>query len=275
MNHIKIVLSYMLLFFLALNLFTQELSNKSITRDKSDSIITGKEYRIVLFNDKEIIGRITRQDSIQIQMTSDNAVYQVKKEDIFVISSELTPSKLKAIFWAGGGLSLLDSYESSSVNKKGFTLQLSGMYPFSDTRGIRIDLSFSQSKRNPYSYSPNDFYSEQTIRSYYIRANFIFGTFSPSDKFKIYGFPGIGINIRHESEYTQTYYSGYENQTYTYTNPGFNYTTLLLSAGGGLGYMINKRIGFYCEAEYNLAGYFFIFGGGYFLAKAGIIFNVF
>lgn len=278
MNQIKRVLSFMLLFFLALNLSSQDMHNTSQKQDNNDSIITGKKYRIILFNNKEIIGRVTKQDSLQIQLKSDNSVYQFKREDIFEISSELTPSKLKAILWAGGGLCLLgggtfnEGYDDE--NKNGFTMQLSGMYPFSETGGIRFDLSFSQTKSIPGSvyYDPYSYYSEQTIRSYYIRANYVFGTFSPSDKFKIYGFPGIGINMWDESEYT--YYSSYENQNYTYTNPGFNYSSLLLSAGFGAGYMVSKKIGFYGEAEYNLS-IAYERGRGYFLAKGGIIFNVF
>ncbi len=274
MNQIKRVLSFMLLFFLALNLSSQDMNNTSKKQDNNDSIITGKKYKLILFNDKEVIGRVTKQDSLQIQLKSDNSVYHVNKKDIFEISSELTPSKLKAILWAGGGLGLFDMNDYRTNYEKGFTFQLSGMYPFSYVGGMRIDLSFSQSKRSPAYNDPYNYYSEQTLRSYYIRTNYVFGTFSPSDKLKIYGFPGIGINFRHESEYTQTYYLSSENQTYTYTNPGFNYTALLLSAGCGAGYMVSRKIGFYCEAEYNLSLAYEL-GGGYFLAKGGIIFNVF
>lgn len=274
MNHIKIVLSFTLFFVLALNLFTQDMNYKSNTQDKSDSIITGKKYRIILFNDKEIIGRVIKQDSVQIQMTSDNTVYRFKKEDIFEISSELTPSKLKAIFWAGGGIGLFDMNDSRSNYEKGFTFQLSGMYPLADTRGIRVDFGYSRWKGipnyyyyEPYTPSSN---SEQTINSYYVKTNFVFGTFSPSDKFKFYGFPGIGINFRNESEYT--YYSYYENTVNTY--PPRNFSGLLLSFGGGLGYLFNKKIGLYGEAEYNFS-FYHNFVSGYFLAKAGVTFNVF
>lgn len=264
MNQIKIVLSFMALFLLALNLFSQDKDNTSKKLDNNDSIITGKKYRIILFNNKEIIGSVTKQDSLQIQLKSDNSVYQVNREDIFEISSELTPSRLKAILWAGGGLSLLVSGHSSSENNIGFTLQLSGMYPFSETGGIRIDLSFSQTRSNPDYYDPYIYYSGQTIRSYYFRANYVFGTFSPSDKLKIYVFPGIGVNIWDEPG--DIYYSSYENRTHT---------TLLLSAGFGAGYMVSRKIGFYGEAEYNLSLNPNYSVGGYILAKGGIIFNVF
>jgi hypothetical protein len=245
----------------------------------SDSLITGKKYKITLFDDREVIGTVTRQDSVMVYVTAEEGIYTIKKEDIFKYSRNLIPSSFKSMFWAGGGLGILSNQGDYpySINNKGFTFQLSAMYPFSETKGVRLDLSYSRWRGTPVEYSSYSYYtySERSTVMYYVRADFVFGTFSTSERFKIYGLTGVGANFKDESAYTTTYYNTYDSTYHTYSYPKQSYSNILLSLGGGMGYLLTKNIGTYAEIEYNSAGYFFFFGGGYFLVKAGITYTIF
>jgi hypothetical protein len=75
--------AFSIILFLTLNIYSQ---------NPSDSIITGKKYKIILFDDREVIGTVARQDSLMVYVKSADGFYQLKKEDIFMVSRELTPS---------------------------------------------------------------------------------------------------------------------------------------------------------------------------------------
>src|SRR5207247_65771 len=127
----------------------------------NDSLITGKKYKITLFDDREVIGSVVKQDSVFVIVKAEDVTYQLKKEDIFKFSQNLTPSSFKAMFWAGGGLSIVSNQGDNpySMNNKGFNLQLSALYPFSETKGVRLDLSYSRWKDTPTENSPYSYYT--------------------------------------------------------------------------------------------------------------------
>jgi len=269
-----IKLTFSLVLFLCVNAYSQS---------PSDSIITGKKYKIILFDDREVIGTVTRQDSLMVYVKAQDGFYQLKKEDIFRVSRELTPSKFKVMFWAGAGISFFgnDYYSGYGGNKTGLALQLGAMYPINVTKGIRLDFGYSRWKDDHVAYNqplyyPNySYYGEQTVQTYFIKADFVFGTFDPAESFKLYGFVGAGGHFRNESEYSYTYYSTYDSTYYTSYYPESNYSNFMLSLGGGAGYNFTKNLGAYTELQYNSAGYFFFFGGGFFLAKAGVTYTLF
>jgi len=56
---------------------------------EQDSIRTGSTYRFVLYNDIEVIGRVTSQDSVYLRIAGADGIYRLKKEDIFIVSKNL------------------------------------------------------------------------------------------------------------------------------------------------------------------------------------------
>ncbi|MCI0448241.1 MAG: hypothetical protein L0Y79_00450 [Chlorobi bacterium] len=263
--------SFITILFLAVGIYSQS---------PSDSIITGKKYKIILFDDREVIGTVTGQDTLMVYVKSADGFYRLKKEDIFAVSRELTPSKFKVMFWAGAGISFFgNDYDGYGGNKTGLALQLGAMYPINVTKGIRLDIGYSRWKNDrseqPQYYPPYTYFGEQTVQTYFIKVDFVFGSFNPSESFKIYGFAGAGAHFKNESSYSTTYYSSYDSTYYTSYYPERNYSNFMFSLGGGAGYNFTKNLGAYTELQYNSAGYFYFFGGGFFLAKAGLTYTLF
>lgn len=249
-----------------------------------DSLVNGKKFRVTLYNDKEIIGRVIRQDSLYAFMVTSSGTVRVKKDDIFSISKNADPKLMKAMFTLGGGI-LLESQVGDGYKddqRPGYSLQFTGLIPMSETKAIRFDLGFGQIRRNIMNYAYyseyNSTFTEQTTSIYTLNAEVVFGDFNTASDFNIYGLAGLGAIYMNESDYSYTYYSPYDSTLRTEKYPGYNKTHFNISIGGGLKFRVKDRIGAYLEAQYSIntySGFFLFFGSGYFPIRAGLTYSLY
>ena len=251
-----------------------------------DSIITGGKYRITLYTDKEIIGKVTKQDSVYVYMSTDEGTVRIRHEDIFSVSKSTVPRLMAAMFTLGGGILLRGGgnyYNSyNDENKPGYSFQVTGLYPFSENKAIRIDISYSRFNRTTYDYyyyytSPPE-NSKQNIDFYNAYAQIIFGDFNTRTNFSVYGIAGVGLMHINEGDYKYTYYNYYDSTYTTQARNGYNYTNFSMTIGGGLRFKINNRLGIFTEIQYNMTayeGFFWFFGGGNFPIRGGLTYTFF
>jgi hypothetical protein len=278
---LKIRITSFILFFI----FSAALSTcitYSQEQTEIDSLITGKKYRITLYNDKEVIGKVARQDSIYAYIITETATVRIKKDEIFSISGSTVPNIMSAMITLGGGI-LLESgnyngYDRSS--SPGYSVQFTAVAPFTENNAIRFDLGFGQIKRDVFSYAYGYEYNtsdvKQTRSIYIANCDYVFGNFANSSKFSAYGLGGVGILVTSEDDYTYTYYETWDSTYRTITQPGENSVNFTMAIGGGLRFKIKNRIGLYAEAQYNLvtySGFLFFFGYGYFPIRAGLTYT--
>lgn len=243
-----------------------------------DSLTTGKKYRITLYDEKEVIGRVSRQDSVYAYIVTETATVRIKKEDIFSISSSTIPRIMKAMFSIGGGFLLItgqDHYYNKSP-RPGYSLLLAGLMPINENKAVRLDLGYGHLKRDEYTNGgyPDYYFSEasQTRDIYLAHVNFLFGDFTTDAMFSVYGLGGAGIIYSKESDYMSTYYSSYDTTYHYDTHPGENITAFSIALGCGTRIKLGGRIGMFAEIQYNLNtsnGAFLFFGNGYFPVRAG------
>jgi len=250
-----------------------------------DSIYTGGKYRITTYNDKEIIGKVVKQDSVYLFISTDEGTVRIRHEDIFSVSKTTVPRLMKALLSLGGGIYMQggDYGGYRETNKPGYSFNFSAAYPFSENKAVRLDLSYSRLKREPSSYTTyyypyNPDYSAQNIDIYSAYIDFVFGNFTTSSDFSVYGIAGLGLMHINEGEYQYTDYN-YHDTTYTAvtrTYPGFSNTNFSMAIGGGLRFKVNNRLGAFLEAQYNMTtyeGFFWFFGRGYFPIRAGVTYT--
>ncbi|MCC7159473.1 MAG: hypothetical protein IT281_08045 [Ignavibacteria bacterium] len=279
LNNLNLFTALILLVFSG---FTFQLRSQDDTL--IDSLITGQRYRITLYNEKEIIGKVVKQDSVYAYIVSESGTSRVKKEDIFSFSKNVSPKIFKALFSLGGGVIIPSNVNHSynALNRLGFSIQFSALKPLDENRSLRIDLSFGRVKREvgyypiyPYdgSYSsPSDLFRD----IYTVNGNFIFGNNNTDSKFSMYGLIGLGMLIIREGDYSYTYYNSYDSTYHNYTEKGFSEAYFNISLGGGLRFNLKNRIGAYAEIQYNMftnGGYFLFFGSGYFPIRAGLTYT--
>lgn len=263
-------------------LFTQLFSQEVVM----DSIITGNKYRLTLFNDKEVIGRVAKQDSIYVYVVTEEGTVRVRFDDIFSVSKSAIPRVMLAMFTLGGGIYLnggdYNDYPYNDDNKPGLSTQVTGLFPFGENKAIRVDLGFNRITRKAYDYyyysSSYSNYTEQNIDIYNLYAQFVFGNFNTKTNFSVYGLAGVGIMHISEGSYTNTGYNYYDSSYYSYTYPGENYTNFSLAIGGGLRFKLYKQLGLFTEAQYHIntyQGFFWFFGRGYFPVRAGITYMLY
>ncbi len=248
-----------------------------------DSIITGNKYKITLYNDKEVIGKVIKQDSVYAYIVTETGTVRVKFEDIFSVSKSTIPKLMSAMVSLGGGLLLQGGYYDGyrNENTPGYSVQATGLFPFSENKAIRLDLSFGQLNRDVVIYAYYDPYGttgtqKQYMNVYSAFADIVFGNFTNDSKFSVYGLGGVGVISTSESSYDYTYYSSYDSSYYTQHYGVYKYTYFSLALGGGLRFKISKKIGAFAEIQYNMStaeGYFFFFGRGYFPIRAGVTYS--
>ncbi|MEO8512855.1 MAG: hypothetical protein ABI543_04805 [Ignavibacteria bacterium] len=248
-----------------------------------DSIITGNKYKITMYNDKEVIGKVVKQDSVFVYMVTDAGTVRIKFEDIFSVSKSTVPRLMDAMFTLGGGILLQGGYYDgyNTANTPGFSIQATGLYPFSENKAIRLDLSFGRFSRDRVIYAyygPNGTTNsdKQNVDVYSAYADIIFGNFNNDSKFSIYGLGGVGVMNTSERSYDYTYYNPYDSTNYNEHYPGYNFTYFSLALGGGLRFKLSKKIGAFAEVQYDLStgeGFFLLFGRGYFPIRAGLTYS--
>jgi len=250
-----------------------------------DSLVTGSKYRVTTYSEKEVIGKVVKHDSVFVYMTTDEGTVRVRREDIFSVSRQTVPRLVKGLFSLGGGI-FLQSGEYGGYgdeNKPGYTFNITAAYPFSESKAVRLDLSYSRLKHEPYSYALNYYpyepvYTRQNIDVYSAYFDFVFGNFNTNQDFSVYGIAGLGVLHTVAGEYDYSEYNYYDS---TYTNrtyPSSNSTFFSLAFGGGVRIKINNRIGAFAEAQYNMStfsGFLWLFGRGYFPLRAGVTYSIY
>ena len=259
--------------------------NTSIAQEysKLDSLKIGTQYKIILFDDTEIIGRIVKNDSEYVVVNTGLTDKRVRKDDIYNISQDLTPSKYRFIFMAGGGVSFLTNgfFENHSTHHSAlFSLQLGSTFITSSSKGFRIDLGYSRFKRKNDEYNWGTDYKGGDMEIYSFKTDFIMGDLSPSSDVNAYGSVGLGVNYTRQEESTYRYYISYDSTWYESKNPEETSTTLLFSLGGGLAFRFSKHFGAYAEIQYNMISFgnsffFYGFGAGYLPVRAGVTYYLY
>lgn len=282
-NTTQLLLSRLVCAFSVLIVLLISSNSRSQEYSKLDSIVTGKTCKIILFDETEIIGKVTKQDSLSLTMLTDNKLKTVVKDDIFNISFDLSPSKYNFILSAGGGISFLIG-ENRETHYRGydpqFSLQLNGIYPFSDSKGVRADISYSKFKKDKehylyYGTGTEGSFEGGDMHFYSVKADFIFGLLRPSAKFMVFGSAGLGLHVTHTDESIETVYFQWDSTWHTYINRPEEYVYADLSLGAGAGYRFYKNWGFYLDVQYNIitAYGYFILGPTYVAARGGLFYT--
>lgn len=244
-----------------------------------DSLQDGKKYKIVLFDDREIIGTLKNSDSVYINIADKDGLYRVRKEDVFFISRILYPTKYNTMISVGGGLSFLTGdyneyyYYSGQKSMVGYNAALKIDFPIAENKTIGFEASYNRFKQDGYS-SYSTVYDPTFMNFYSFKIDFRIGSF---EKFFYYGVFGVGMNLTRYSESRSTYYSTYDSTLSLYVNPAFSKTNAVLGLGGGAGYKFNNKFGIYAEMEYNFitSSPFIFWGSGYFPLKVGLIYFIY
>jgi hypothetical protein len=256
-------------------------------------IIIGKNYKIILFDDTEIFGKVTAADSSSVTVVTENkSTIIIPRGNILYYSTEMAPSKYKYAISLLGGVSLLSGdnynyYSYSNSTKIAPNFNLAGMFFLSDTKAIKIDAGYTYIKAKydnnlypgaPYYYQTT--YEGGNISYFSFKGNILFGRFIPDERIIYYFSVGFGLHLTSQQDITEHYYTqNYPDTTYvpaTRILQNQSEVNALLSIGGSVGYRITKKFGVKLEMEYNLitGNYFFLFFGGrnYFPLRAGVFY---
>jgi hypothetical protein len=274
-----------------LQIFTSISKIYSQEIPQPDSIVSGKSYTFVLYDETEIIGKVLSigQDNIRVK-TESGGIYMILKSNILYFSTDTAPSKYYASVSLLGGVSLLTNPNSYYYNDNinfGLNIDLAGLVYFSDTKALKVDLGYSYIKPKYnngnyelliYPYYPAT-YSGGNISYYSLKGNFLLGTFKPKNKIMAYGSVGFGLHVTNQSAITEQYYN-YSDSAYVTNNMGAkNDLNAVISAGGGIAFMISKQFGIHAEIEYNLltseSNLYMFRGYSYFPIRGGIIYTIF
>jgi hypothetical protein len=250
-----------IMFLFTANIFPQ---------DEPD-IEIGRSYKFELIDNSQIIGKVISFDKFKVKIqTKYNGAVNIRRENILFISTDLTPEKYLFSFGLLGGLSYLNSgnnYSSYSYNtERGPHVDANAMFYFSNSKAIKLDLSFSTSRPDfndnyYYSYYYNnpppepDRFEGGKATYFSFKPALVLGTFNPKEKILAYGSLGLGIRFFSRNEITHTYYSyNYSDSTYLKrieTIYARQETSVFLSVGGGLGFRVTPHLGILGEAEFN------------------------
>jgi hypothetical protein len=244
-----------------------------------DSVITGKTYKFVLYNDDEIIGKVISIDSVYIHVKADQKAHRIKKDDIFIVTTELIENNCKAILSFGAGIAHFGFNFTNNEFTGKYSIQLNALFPLSGIKGLRVDGGFTRfdSKFNEQTYT----YAEgpKTINMYYLKCDFVFGDMEAGQKEWAYGIAGVGLHFWNEPEYESNYFNSLDSTYHTYQFPGFSYTNAVLSIGAALGYRFTKHFGIYGDIQLNAVtfiGYFpFFVSEAYIPVRVGITYTIF
>jgi opacity protein-like surface antigen len=280
-----------ILLLLSIIFFAAVVTQSLYSQESDINLEAGKKYKIILFDDTEIIGRVISIDknSVKIQTSSGETIH-VLKENILYASTDLTPKHYKFSFSLLGGTSLLADnyyhyyYTSDKKSLSGIHADITGLFYLSDSKAIKLDMSYSHFKGQDYtseSYGgyPPSYYSSGSVTYFSFKPNIVLGYFKPKERFIGYGSLGIGIHYTKEGEWTEQWYNTYDSTYRIYTTPERSYVNAVFSLGGGVGYRITDNLGIHGEIEYNLitsdASFLFFGGRGYFPLRIGVTYMLF
>lgn len=276
------------------------LSSLAFSQNQTDisKIIIGKNYKIVLFDDTEILGKIVSFDSAVVRIeTSNNSTIIIPKNNILYYSTELEIPKYRFLVSLMAGASFITNniydygygiynYYGNQNKKQGLNINAAAIWFISDTKAVKLDAGYTYVKAGDYSYVTNydplynTTYTGGNISMYSIKANILFGRFKPEERIILYASLGFGIHITNQEAATESYYSsGYPDTAWTLQTNHILPTSevnAVISVGGCAGYRFSKHFGASMEMEYDMItgeNYFLFFGNrNYFPLRAGIFY---
>ena len=263
-----LIMRTIMLFFIIF--FIQQFSYSQ----KNDSLVIGKKYRIILFDEKEIIGTHVSEDENTISMKADNILMTIEKNNIFSISKDISSSKYKFLINLFGEFVPKSQYGYSFgyTSRPVLGIDLRASYFYSEKKNVGIEFAyFPFSKSNSQSSGTTVFTGGET-NSFDIILNGQFGTFDKSEIVDIYLNLGAGIHSVHRNSSATTYYDPYLLKYYSYSTPSETNTYPVLQLGAGIIIKPVKNIGINLEIDLNAYGFgIFIFpAAAYVPIKAGV-----
>ena len=243
-------------------LFSQTLS-------PSDLLLKGNKYKLTLFDEKEITGTLVSQDEKTITIKSENILMTIERNNIFSITSDISPSGYKFLATLNGGT--VPNSSDYGGYRSNFIINARFSYFYSEYKNIGIDLSFTSFKSAGYEYA-NGVNNEGAKESNTdIIANAQIGTFEKINIVDLYLNLGVGIHIFHRNSYNYTYYSFYDSGYYSYYNRSYTRLYPVLQIGGGIIIKPAYNLGINIEADIQAygIGYLFYPIEAYFPVKAG------
>jgi hypothetical protein len=283
---------------LIIALFIFLLSSLAFSQNETDisKIIIGKNYKIVLFDDTEILGKIISSDSGEVKIeTANKTAIIIPKGNILYYTTEMVPEKYNFMASLMGGVSFITNnfydygmyYNGVNPNKnRGMNINAAAIWFFSDTKAVKFDAGFTYLNAGTYqyisSYDPhnNTTYSGGNVSMFTFKANILFGRFKPEERVILYASLGFGIHSTNQDAATERYYTivypdtAWTQQTY-YSQP-VSEVNAVISVGGCAGYRFSKHFGASLEMEYDMVtgeNIFLFFGNkNYFPLRAGIFY---
>ncbi|MGA2668069.1 MAG: hypothetical protein ABSF32_04025 [Ignavibacteria bacterium] len=256
------------------------------------NILSGKTYKIVLFDDTEIFGKVISVDSANITVETQNrAKVIVPRNNILYYTTDLTPSKYNCLLSLLGGVSLFSKDNDYNTYNNGSTVgpnfDLGFIYFLSGTKAVQIDAAYTYYKAkydfyNNYNTDPHyqETFSGGNASLFSFKGSIMFGRFEPAERIILCASLGLGIHYTAQQQVTESYwYQPYPDTTWkqgAYITPAHNDLNALISIGGSMGYRFSKKLGVKVEMEYDIVtgGYAFFFLGGrnYFALRGGIFY---
>jgi hypothetical protein len=239
-----------------------------------DSLTVGKTYKIILFDDTEIIGKVAAVDSTYIQIKSDDGYRKISKDDIFFVSGNATPKVWNAILSIRSGYTILLSskYNNKTKSFGACNISVEGVFPVKENSGIRFDLQYNRIFMDRVNYGAG-YFENDDVNMFSISGDFLLGNFRSNSQFYYYINMGGGFHVTDEGTKTQYYYNSQNilvSSSYD-SNPDIS---LFLNAGGTAGIKISKRFGAFFHVQINTfssdGGFLFFWGEANLPLSAGI-----
>jgi hypothetical protein len=237
--------------FLALLPASSSYSQKSLD---PDSLTSGYTYRIKLFDDYEIIGKLTRIDSAKVILKSDDGFREIKKNDIFFISRTSVPEIWHNIISLKSGLTFLlhSRYENYAKALNGFNIAAEGVFPVKENSGIRFDLQYNRIIMER-KYNQMGYFDYGDVNMISFSGDFLIGDFRSKSQFYYYINLGVGLNVTRTGK--NTYYSQYSpGSAQIFTTEPSTDIYLFVNAGGTAGLKLSKRLGVFVHTQINTFG---------------------
>ncbi len=261
--------------FILLSIFSLSFIYSQVS---SDTIRTGSSYIFIFYNDDEITGKVTGQDSNSIFLYSDYGFVKLKRNNIYTFSGNILKKKYEAVFSLGGGTSYHFEKDTDSPFEDfnySYSMQLSILFPLKGNRGLRADIGYASQYRGEKTEVKYQgvFYPVigSQMRDYFsIKCDYVFGSISPENKLWVYGTAGIGFNFVHNRDNT---YSKAEESYLFFGSSKFHF---LYSLGCTVGYRLNEHFGIYADSQLDFYGLYFFFrdeSGTYMPLRAGVTYT--
>lgn len=175
------------------------------------------------------------------------------------------------------GLSTRSNDFYGNETKSGPHLNLSGIYYFSNSKAVKLDLNYSYFKSgnndSPASFSEHPSYFEGgEVNHLALKGNFLIGMLKPEDRILLYGSLGLGLYSNIVSDFKETLYNPDDSTYHTYIHPSSSGINPFVSLGGGFASKFTKQFGIHAEIEYNYSLAYVLNGEGHLAMRAGFIY---